>query len=614
MNNLSNTAGNTRGNKKVRIGCASAFYGDSQLSARQLVDGGNLDYLVFDYLAEVTMAILARAKAKDANLGFAVDFVSVAMKDVLADCSKQGIKVVANAGGVNVPGCISALQKLCEEQGLNLKIAGVYGDDLAAQAGTLKNQFDLSETQTGEPLPEKLASMNAYLGGAPVAQALAAGADVVVTGRVVDSAVVIGPLLHEFGWQLTQYNQIAQAALAGHVIECGAQCTGGNFTDWHLVPDFADMSYPIAEVSSDGSFVVEIPPNTGGLVSVATVAEQIVYEIGDPANYLLPDVACDFSHVKLQQIGINQVRVSNAQGRAPGNQYKVCATYVDGYKLMGQFFMGGQRCAQKARTSLNAWVARTQKVFAQKGISDYREVSIEIIGAEDTYGSHATAQNTREVMGKFGLHHNNKEALIFASMEMAYLATSATPGMSGFAAGRARPQPLMRIHSTLINKDAVPVIIQLGSEIIVEKVFESAGSVTTPKCRFDSDVVTEGVAINSAQANSQDLVSVPLEQLAYARSGDKGDNANIGVIARKSEYLSALYQQLTSEAVAEFFAHLVEGEVERFELPGFDAFNFFMTQALGGGGTASLRVDSQGKAFAQMLLSKMIRIPNSLLD
>ena len=595
-------------NKKVRIGCASAFYGDSQLSARQLVDGGNLDYLVFDYLAEVTMAILARAKAKNENLGYAVDFVTVAMKDVLADCAKKGIKVVANAGGVNVPGCIAALEKLCEEQGLNLKIAGVYGDDLVANASTLKNKFNLNETQTGEPLPENLASMNAYLGGAPVAEALAAGADVVVTGRVVDSAVVIGPLMHEFGWDLTQYNQIAQAALAGHVIECGAQCTGGNFTDWHLVPDFSDMSYPIAEVSEDGSFVVEIPPNTGGLVSIGSIAEQIVYEIGDPANYLLPDVACDFSHVKLEQIGTNQVQVSNAKGRAPGNQYKVCATYVDGYKLMGQFFMGGQRSALKARTSLEAWVKRTQKVFAQKGIADYRQVCIEIIGAEDTYGPHATAQNTREVMGKFGLHHNSKEALIFASMEMAYLATSATPGMSGFAAGRVRPQPLMRVHSTLIDKTAVAVTIQLGSKVIVNRVFESAASTKTPKCTF-------GPQVSKAQIDdNQPMVEVPLEQLAYARSGDKGNNANVGIIARKPEYLPALYQQLTAEAVAEFFAHLVDGEVERFEVPGFDAFNFFMTEALGGGGTASLRVDSQGKAFAQMLLSKMIWVPKALLD
>ncbi len=599
-------------NKKVRIGCASAFYGDSQLSARQLVDGGNLDYLVFDYLAEVTMAILARAKAKNENHGYAIDFVTVAMKDVLADCAKQGIKVVANAGGVNVPGCIAALEQLCEEQGLNLKIAGVYGDDLAANASTLKTKHNLSESQTGEPLPENLASMNAYLGGAPVAEALAAGADVVVTGRVVDSAVVIGPLMHEFGWDLTQYHQLAQAALAGHVIECGAQCTGGNFTDWHLVPDFANMSYPIAEVSEDGSFVVEIPSpslvKSGGMVSIGTVAEQIVYEIGDPANYLLPDVACDFSQVKLEQIGENQVRVSNARGRAPGNQYKVCATYVDGYKLMGQFFMGGQRAALKARTSLEAWVKRTQTVFAQKGLPNYRDVSLEIIGSEDTYGPHGRGQDTREVMGKFGLHHNSKEALVFASMEMAYLATSATPGMSGFAAGRVRPQPLMRVHSTLIDKDAVAVTIQLGSKVIVNRVFESKASTKTPKCTF-------GPQVSKAQIDTkQAMVEVPLEQLAYARSGDKGNNANVGVIARKPEYLPVLYQQLTAAAVAEFFDHVVEGEVTRFAVPGFDAFNFFMTEALGGGGTASLRVDSQGKAFGQMLLSKMVWVPEGLLD
>jgi len=595
-------------NKKVRIGCASAFYGDSQLSARQLVDGGNLDYLVFDYLAEVTMAILARAKAKNENHGYAIDFVTVAMKDVLADCAKKGIKVVANAGGVNVPGCIAALEQLCEQQGLNLKIAGVYGDDLATNASTLKTKHNLTETQTGEPLPEKLASMNAYLGGAPVAEALAAGADVVVTGRVVDSAVVIGPLMHEFGWDPTQYHQLAQAALAGHVIECGAQCTGGNFTDWHLVPDFANMSYPIAEVSEDGSFIVEIPPNTGGLVSVGSVAEQIVYEIGDPANYLLPDVACDFSQVKLEQIGKDRVRVSNARGRAPGNQYKVCATYVDGYKLMGQFFMGGQRAALKARTSLEAWIKRTQTVFAQKGLPNYRDVSLEIIGSEDTYGPHGRGQNTREVMGKFGLHHNSKEALIFASMEMAYLATSATPGMSGFAAGRVRPQPLMRVHSTLIDKAAVAVVIQLGSKVIANRVFESAASTKTPKCSFGPEV--SNVQIDTNQA----MVELPLEQLAYARSGDKGNNANVGVIARKPEYLPVLYQQLTANAVAEFFDHVVEGEVERFEVPGFDAFNFFMTEALGGGGTASLRVDSQGKAFGQMLLSKMVWVPEGLLD
>ena len=594
--------------KKVRIGCASAFYGDSQLSARQLVDKGNIDYLVFDYLAEVTMAILARSKAKNENLGYALDFVTVAMQDVLADCAKKGIKVIANAGGVNVPGCIKALQELCKKQQLSLNIAGVYGDDISTSIHQFADNNDLTESQTGQALPQKLASANAYLGAKPIADALAAGADIVVTGRVVDSAVVIGPLMHEFNWQNGDYDLLAQAALAGHIIECGAQCTGGNFTDWHLVPDFSNMSYPIVEVNADGTFVVEIPPETGGLVNEGTIAEQIVYEIGDPANYLLPDVCCDFSQVKLSQIGENKVRVENAKGRAPSNEYKVCATYLDGYKLTSSFFMGGLRCADKARANLNAWVKRTQQVFLEKGWSDYRDVSIEIIGTEDTYGKHAKQQHTREVMGKYGLHHDNKDALKFASMELAYLATSGAPGMSGFGFGRLQPSPLMRIHSTLINKKLINVTVQLNDEVIINKPYESkVTSLLSPKSEYGAEVSGEQFIA------ADDLIEVPLERLAYGRSGDKGDNANVGVIAREQAYLPALYQQLTAESVADYFSHCVAGEVERFFLPGFNAFNFLMTEALGGGGTASLRVDTQAKAYAQMLLSKQITISKALL-
>lgn len=594
--------------KVVRIGCASAFYGDSQLSARQLVEKGNIDYLVFDYLAEVTMAILARAKAKNQNLGYADDFVSVAMNDVLAECAQKGIKVIANAGGVNVPSCIKALQTLCEQKNLSLNIAGVYGDDLHSNVVQLAEFNDLSESQTGAALPSRLASANAYLGAKPIADALDAGADIVVTGRVVDSAIVIGPLMYEYNWQADQYDLLAQAALAGHVIECGAQCTGGNFTDWHLVPDFANMSYPVAAVSIDGSFVVEIPQNTGGLVNIGTVAEQIVYEIGDPANYLLPDVNCDFSNVKLEQIAENQVKVSNAKGRSPNNTYKVCATYVDGYKLTGSFFMGGLRSFDKAKRNLNAWIQRCEHVFSEKGWGNFRDTCLEIIGAEDTYGKHAKTQHTREVMAKYGLHHNNKDALTFASMEMAYLATSASPGMSGFGVGRTRPSPLMRIHSTLINKNFVPVTVQLNDTVIINKAYTSKGSSTaSANSHYCQTIVGEQFH------RENDLVEVPLETLAYARSGDKGDNANVGVIARDPAYLPALYQQLSAESVAEYFSHCVKGDVERFFLPGLNGFNFLMSNALGGGGTASLRVDNQGKAYAQMLLSKPIIISKALL-
>jgi hypothetical protein len=586
----------------VRIGGASAFYGDSQLAARQLVDHGDIDYLVFDYLAEVTMAILARSAAKNPNLGYALDFVTIAMADVLADCARKGIKVVANAGGVNVPGCIAALEALCKQQGLNLKIAGVHGDSLIGRDDL--PLVSMTELQSADAYPDKPASANAYFGAAPIADALAAGADVVVTGRVVDSAVVLGPLIHEYKWALDDYHRLAQGALCGHVIECGAQCTGGNFTDWHMVPDFSNMSYPVAEVEADGIFTIGIPSGSGGISTVGSVAEQIVYEIGDPANYLLPDVACDFSYVSVVQVAKDLVRVEGALGRAPGGQYKVCATWVDGFKLTSSFFMAGPNSASKARTALDAWLRRTRKVFADKGWNDYRRVSIEIAGAEDTYGPHSKQQDSREIMGKYGVHHNNKEALVFASMEMAYLATSGPPAMTGFGAGRARPQPLMRVHSTMIDKSMVPVIVQLGDNIIINRCYYNDASAASESASIASIPIPD---------ESLDMQTVSLEKLVYARSGDKGDNANIGLICRKPEFLPYVEQQVSAEVVKNYLGHLVEGEVERFYMPGFDAFNFYLTQALGGGGTASLRLDSQAKTYAQMLLSLDINIPTALL-
>lgn len=590
-------------NKTVRIGCASAFYGDSQLSARQLVDKGDIDYLVFDYLAESTMAILARMAMKDPKLGYAVDFVTVAMKDVLADCAKKGIKVVANAGGVNVPGCIEAIEALCQAEGLNLTIAGVYGDDLSDRTSDLTAQ-GLTDIKTGEPLPDKLASINAYLGAEPIAKALTAGADVVVTGRVVDSAVVLGPLIHEFGWAMTDYNQLAQGSLAGHVVECGAQCTGGNFTDWHLVPDFSDMSYPIADVSADGSFIIDIPAGTGGMVTPATVGEQILYEIGDPANYLLPDVACDFSNVSLKQISENRVLVTGAKGRAPGACYKTCATYIDGYRMMGAFYIAGINAADKALTNMEAWIKRTRKVFAEKGYGDYRRVSLDCVGTEAIYGPNSHVGAVREVMGKFGLHHDSKAALTFAAAEMAYLGTSGAPGMTGFGAGRARPQPLMRIHSSMLAKADLLVKVQVGDRVITQESYD-VGEVSEP---FDnSEMKLAALPIEDS------WVEVPLERLAYARSGDKGDSANIGIMAREARFLPILHDQVTAPVVAEYFAHLVEGDVIRYALPGFHAYNFLMEDALGGGATGSLRLDSQGKNYGQMLLSLPVRIPPSWL-
>ena len=585
--------------KIVRIGGASAFYGDSQLAARQLVDKGDVDYLVFDYLAEVTMAILARAHMRDPSFGYAVDFVTVAMKDVLADCAKKGIKIVANAGGVNVPGCIKALEALCEAEGLNLTIAGVYGDDLSGRVGELAED-GMPDMDTGQALPEKLASANAYLGAQPIADALAAGAHVVVTGRVVDSALVLGPLIHEFDWTMTDYDRLAQGSLAGHVLECGAQCAGGNFTDWHLVPDYADISYPVATIEADGSFTVGIPPETGGLINCGSVGEQILYEIGDPANYLLPDVACDFTGVILKEAGKDQVRVTGAKGRAPGGAYKVCATYVDGFRLMGCYFLAGPRSADKARTGAEAWIRRVRKAFKERGIPDFRDVSIEVIGDEAVYGPHGNAAGPREVMCKFGLHHDDPKALAFASAELAYLGTSGTPGMSGLGGARVKPQPLMRIHSGLVQKSDVPVKVQVGDTIIAEEPYDVG----------ETSNLANGPAMPVAPAEVQDdWVTVPLETLCYARSGDKGNKANVGLMVRNDKYLPIVEGQVTSDVVADYFSHLVDGTVSRFAMPGFGAYNFLLTEALGGGATASIRIDSQGKAYGQMLLSLPVKVP-----
>ena len=369
----------------VRIGGASAFYGDSQLSARQLVEKGDIDYLVFDYLAEVTMAILSQAKTKNENLGYAVDFVTVAMKDVLQDCATKKIKIIANAGGVNVPACIEALNALCKSLNLNLNIAGVSGDNLLSDMrDTVLANSNTDDIDSGNSLPDTLASMNAYLGAQPIADALDAGADIVVTGRVVDSALVLGPLIHEFSWSKDDYNTLAQGALAGHLLECGAQCTGGNFTDWELVPDFSDMSYPIAEVEPNGEFTIVIPPQTGGLVTTHSVAEQLLYEIGDPANYRLPDVCCDFTGVTLQQEQDNAVRVTGARGSSPGYHYKVCATYIDGYKLSGTFFIAGFQAKQKALTNIQALIARTERALQQKGLAPFAMLLLSVNEQLDT--------------------------------------------------------------------------------------------------------------------------------------------------------------------------------------------------------------------------------------
>lgn len=587
------------GGKTIRIGGASAFWGDSMVAAPQLLAQGEVDYLIFDYLAEITMSIMARTRAKDPAQGYATDFVTVTMKRLLPELARRKVKVVANAGGVNPAACAAAIRAMIAEAGLSLKVGVVLGDDLLPQIDALKPQ--LEPLQKGAETPAKFMSANAYLGAAPIAAVLKAGADIVITGRCVDSALVLGPLLHEFGWDQQDFDRLAAGSLAGHIIECGAQASGGLFTDWRDVPDWDNIGYPIAEISEDGSFVVTKPKGTGGLVSYGTVAEQLVYEIGDPACYMLPDVTCDFTAVKIEEIGEHRVRVSNAKGRPPSDRYKVSATYLDGFRAVAHMTIGGIDAREKAERSAEAILKRTRKIFAMMNLGDYRSTSIEILGTEAMYGPHASAgaRAAREVVMKLAVSHTEKTALEIFSREIAPAGTSFSPGTTGFFGGRPTPQPVVRLFSCFIPKASLSITLDTEGEA---KPFDM------PLISGD----TKGAAAGKPSANtlpSGATKTVPLIRLAYARSGDKGDDSNIGVIARKAEYLPAIRAALTPETVSNWFAHLVEGPVERFDWPGINGLNFLLHRALGGGGIASLRNDPQGKAYAQILLDFPVPVP-----
>mgnify|MGYP001158477832 FL=1 len=589
-------------NKKIKIGCASAFWGDTNDAAAQLVNSKQLNYLVFDYLAEVTMSILAASQMKNPDLGYATDFISQT-GPLLSEIKEQGIKVISNAGGINPIACREALIREADKQGLSFKIAIVEGDNLFHQ----KNNFLANRVQdidTAVDMPKSVTSINAYLGAEPIRRALDEGADIIITGRCVDSAVTLGPLMFEFGWKSTDYDLLAAGSLAGHIIECGAQCNGGNFTDWHLVQDFDNIGFPIIEVVSNGDFTVFKPENTGGLVSFGTVAEQFLYEIGDPGSYILPDVVCDFRNVTIKEIEKDKVLVSGAKGKPPTKTYKVSATYLNGYRTQASVIIGGINAPQKAKITADAILKKTSRMLKDRGMQDFSDKKVSIIGTEAMYGDNSQELSPREILLRIIATHPQKEALILLSREIAQGSTGMTPGFANMLGGRPSVSPSIKLFSFLTLKKDVKMSIEIDNKNI-EVLIDDNGS--------DNFQHTNEI-VHSPLNNTTFTKEVPLYELAFARSGDKGDHSNIGVISRKPEYFSFIKNHLTHQVVKNYFSHVAKGDVQCWEVPGVCGLNFLLKHSLGGGGMASLNIDPQGKAYAQQLLDIMVPIPEEIYN
>ncbi|SNS80216.1 Protein of unknown function [Sphingomonas laterariae] len=577
--------------KIVRIGGASAFAIDSALSVPQLLAVPGLDYLIFDYLAEGSMGMMGRAAQANPQAGFGSDFLDVHVGPFLPEILGRKVRVIANAGGVNPHALAAAVAEKAKAAGFAPKIGVVAGDDLRERLDEVRAAAP-ADMFSGAPFPDKVISANAYLGAFPIARLLDEGADIVITGRVVDSAVVLGALIHEFGWGPDDLDLLAAGTTAGHLLECGAQVTGGTFTDWQDVPDWANIGFPVGECHADGSIVITKPQGTGGLVSVGTVAEQMLYEVSDPQAYYVPDVTCDFSTVRLEQVGPDRVRVSGATGHPPTDSYKVCVTYDNGWRGVVYQPVIGIDAAAKAERQANALFERGRRMLRDRNLPDYRATHYIPIGTEAEYGARARAVPSREVVAKMIVEHDDKLPvdLFLREQHMAISAMSqgTTLNLAIFA------MPMTGLFSFLIDKQEVQPEISLDGRALPAEGSSRGGfrlaSLDRP---------------GGPEARPEGDETVPLIDLAWGRSGDKGELFNVAVIAREARYLPYIRAALTEAAVADWFIHLFEGQeprVDRYDLPGCAALNFVLHGALPGGINASPRLDPVGKTMAQQLM------------
>jgi acyclic terpene utilization AtuA family protein len=442
----------------VRVAAGQGFWGDWLEAPVRQVRGGPIDYLMMDYLAEVTMSIMQKQKSRDPKAGYARDFVPL-MQRILPDIVDKGIKVTSNAGGVNPRGCAEAVLEVARGLGLSekLKVGLVVGDDLLGRLDQLiAAGHSLSNMETGRPLADvrdRVLSANAYLGMAPIVEALRGGADVVITGRVTDTGLTLGPIFHEFGWPQEDWDKVAAGTVAGHIIECGAQCSGGNLLkDWRKVKGLGNPGFPIVEASADGTFVVTKHPGTGGVVSVASVTEQLVYEMGDPRSYITPDGIADFTTIQLQQAGRDRVRVSGVRGGARTPMLKVSVAYFYGYKAVGTLVYSWPDAYDKARAADRILRER----LADLGL-EFEQILTEFVGASATHGplSGPPDPEAPEVQLRVGVRARERPPVERFTREIAPLVLTGPPSVTGFAGGRPAVEEVVAYWPALIDRKQV---------------------------------------------------------------------------------------------------------------------------------------------------------------
>lgn len=441
----------------VRVASGQGFWGDWLEAPRRQVEGGPIDYLMLDYLAEVTMSILQKQKERDPRMGYARDFIG-AMESVFPAVAERGVRVIANAGGVNPEACAEALRETARRAGVGaaLPIGVITGDDLLPRLDELiASGHPLSNMDTGEPLStvrDRVLSANAYIGATPIVEALGKGASVVITGRSTDTALTMAPLFYEFGWAKDDWNRLASGIVAGHIIECGAQCSGGNcLYDWRSIPDLANIGYPIIEAHEDGSFIVYKHPDTGGRIDVHSVTEQLVYEMGDPREYITPDVIADFTSICVADVGENRVRVFGVRGRPPTDKLKVSIAYRAGFKATGTLVYAWPDALEKARLADRVLRERLDKLGLR-----FDEIHTEFLGVSATHGTLVgEAADAPEVQLRIGVRGGDRPSVERFTREIAPLVLNGPPSVTGFAGGRPKVEEVVAYWPALVDKSVV---------------------------------------------------------------------------------------------------------------------------------------------------------------